>query len=369
MARQWRSVWIWTRARNGKTHFYLRWYDDRGRLRAKKVAGGTKDAESERRRHEHALNSGAFRQREPITLKAFFAEHLGFIKASRQPGTVKDQGQAMTMFAGFVGGETWIESVTVRAVERFMAWRRARVRPPTANKTLRTLRAIFANAVRLDYIEGNPFDSLRPVREPEKTFRVLKYAEVVELLHACPSLRWRALVFLAVTTGMRLGELLHLEWADVDFDGGMVTIRNKTDWRTKTARVRRVPLVRQAREILARLRGRRESGYVFVTWQGEAMRNNLQRDFQQIVARAGIARCRMKDLRDTFASTLANAGVNQAIVQRLAGHTNITTTLRHYTQVRDESMVEATEALSFAHVPIVTLSSPRPPARRKAETA
>ena len=86
MARQWRSVWIWTRARNGKTHFYLRWYDDRGRLRAKKVAGGTKDAESERRRHEHALNSGAFRQREPITLKAFFAEHLGFIKASRQPG-------------------------------------------------------------------------------------------------------------------------------------------------------------------------------------------------------------------------------------------------------------------------------------------
>ena len=60
---------------------------------------------------------------------------------------------------------------------------------------------------------------------PERDIRVLSAKEIGELLSACPSLRWRSLVALAVTTGMRLGEMQALTWDDVDLESGSAMSR------------------------------------------------------------------------------------------------------------------------------------------------
>ncbi len=69
---------------------------------------------------------------------------------------------------------------------------------------------------------------------------------------------------------------------------------------------------------------------------------------ERIVRRSGIERCTLHDLRRTFASQLAMADVNQAVVQRLAGHASITTTLRHYTGIFPEVLRSAQMRLRYA---------------------
>jgi len=80
------------------------------------------------------------------------------------------------------------------------------------------------------------------------------------------------------------------------------------------------------------------------------MLNNLCRGFQKVVGRTGITPCTFHDLRRTFASHLAMADVNQAVVQRLAGHACITTTLRYYTGTMPVALRSAQGRLPFVHV-------------------
>lgn len=134
--------------------------------------------------------------------------------------------------------------------ERRFTKRLGQVRPATANQDLRTLHAAFQAGVRRGCLAKNPFSGLKPVREPEKTLRVLSNEEVGRLLAACHNLTWRTFVFVAVSTGLRRGELCYLEWEDLDLEAGLMLVRNKAEHRTKSARNRAVALVPGAVELL-----------------------------------------------------------------------------------------------------------------------
>ena len=91
----------------------------------------------------------------------------------------------------------------------------------------------------------------------------------------------------------------------------------------------------------------RKGELVFHTRDGLPWKNNVQSQFRKIVSRAGIKYCTIHDLRRTFVSHLAMAGVNEAVVQKLAGHASITTTLKYYTDIAPESLKAAQEQLPF----------------------
>ena len=75
--------------------------------------------------------------------------------------------------------------------------------------------------------------------------------------------------------------------------------------------------------------------------------------------RAGLTHCTLHDLRRTFCSYLAMNGVNEAIVQRLAGHVSITTTLNHYTDIFPEGHRSAQLSLPYANVLGTNPNSPQ----------
>lgn len=91
---------------------------------------------------------------------------------------------------------------------------------------------------------------------------------------------------------------------------------------------------------------------------GTPMRNNLNRMFSQIVAKAGIPRCTLHDLRRTFCSHLVMDGVSEAVVQKLAGHASIKTTLDHYTTIFPEVLRSAQMRLPYAGVASANPNSP-----------
>jgi len=177
---------------------------------------------------------------------------------------------------------------------------------------------------------------------------VLTPQEVGKLLSACQSVRWKALVALAVTTGMRLNEMLALRWDDVDFETGTVWVRNRPGHLTKSRRNRSLVLVPAICETLRRVR--RNGQFVFQTQAGQRWRNNVQRGFGAVVKRADIPRCTLHDLRRTFISHLAMAGVNEAVVKELAGHASISTTLRYYTRIMPQALRSAQARLPFESI-------------------
>jgi integrase len=127
--------------------------------------------------------------------------------------------------------------------------------PRTVQIVHTTLRKALSQALKWSLVPKNVTDSITPPKSQQKEIRVLTPEEVKRLLKAARGERFEALYILAVTTGMRQGELLGLKWGDVDLDEGVVRVR-RTVWKgmstaPKTAKANRsISLTEMAKETL-----------------------------------------------------------------------------------------------------------------------
>jgi integrase len=146
------------------------------------------------------------------------------------------------------------------------------------------------------------------------------------------------IVRVAAYAGLRQGELLALRWRDVDFSGHALTIARAmsagVESSTKSGRVRRVPLPDQAAAALDRL-SRRENytapdERVFCNAYGRALNGSaLRRRFKRARDAMKLRPLRFHDLRHTYGSLLAVAGVDLVTIQAAMGHAALTTTSRY----------------------------------------
>jgi integrase len=169
--------------------------------------------------------------------------------------------------------------------------------------------------------------------------------------------RLEALYVVAVTTGMRRGELLGLRWSDVDLgEGGAATLRVGRQLQRmrdgsglrfvapKGGKGRTIRLPSRAVEALKAHRARqveerlkagplyRDEGLVFATEVGTPLEpsNIDRRSFKPLLKKAGLPDIRFHDLRHTCATVLLSQGVNPKLVQELLGHADIRLTLGTY---------------------------------------
>jgi integrase len=343
----WRRVWIHKRKNKKGRSYSIRWYNRRGRMRCQTTGPDKRLAERLRVCKEAEINSASYEEIERISYDDFVTEELAVIEGRLAAKSVVEAARALRHF-GEICGPRAIADIDLAMVERFYSARLDRVARATANKELRTVKAAFNRAVRRNYLRENPAQYVKPVRVPEKALRVLSPDDVSRLLNACPSITWQAFIALAVTTGMRLGELQALRWCDVELDSLTVHVRNTRDHVTKSGKVRAMAMRVEVAAMLEQLD--RGGERVFDTADGSLRAHSVQQDFNAIVKRSGIERCTLHDLRRTFVSQLAMAGVNQAVVQKLAGHASITTTTKHYTHIIPAALRSATERLPFDEV-------------------
>lgn len=225
--------------------------------------------------------------------------------------------------------------------------------------TVRTIHAILhkalGQAVKWGLLPRNPADAVERPRVPRHEFTPLTPAQVQAFLQEARGDRLYALYVLAVTTGMRLGELLGLTWPDVDLDAGEVRVRRQLVWvrnveptlaEPKTDAGRRTislpPLAvealhehrrRQLEErLLAGPAWQDRWHLVFTTPLGTPINpSNLRnRSFRPLLEKAGLPRVRFHDLRHSVASFLLAAGTNVKAVQELLGHITSRVTLDTY---------------------------------------
>jgi integrase len=157
--------------------------------------------------------------------------------------------------------------------------------------------------------------------------------------------RLRVLVVLGVETGMRTGEMLKLQWKDIDFLNDVLQIgRSKSN-----AGIRAVPISAQCKAELLRWRnliGPEFSAWVFPNFENR--RHPLQRGgrkaWANILKKAGIPFFPIYYLRHTFASRLTSAGVSPLTIAQMLGHSS-TQIVPRYAQVLDQNRLDAMKKL------------------------
>jgi integrase len=225
----------------------------------------------------------------------------------------------------------------------------------TARKALVVLSGVFDHAVRRGMISANPVKRLQRGERPaveRREMRILDREGIGRLLTAADD-RYQPLLATALFTGLRLGELLGLTWADVDLSVGHLKVRKQLDRRgdrvrPKTERaIREVELMPALARTLRMLKERQfalghasASDFVFCTATGTPLhyRNVVRRGLDVAVNRTGLGnepRLRFHDLRHTFASLLIAEGLGVVFVSRQLGHASTSVTLDVYAHLFD----------------------------------
>lgn len=242
----------------------------------------------------------------------------------------------------------------------------------TAAGVLLTLRMALRQAVDDGLISRNVADAVRPPRSTRAAIHVTSADEARAILAAFEGHRLGPLVTVAIGTGLRLGELLGLRWADIDHgrlritgsvrpvpreEGrGIVLVRSSE---AKTRRSLRT--LELAPFVIAALEEQRRSHaadgilspYVFTTTgrrehAGEAVfqdPKNVTLSFQARLEAVGLPRMRFHDLRHAYATLMLSAGVPLRVISESLGHTSIATTAGVYAHVLPDLQRDAAERL------------------------
>jgi len=207
--------------------------------------------------------------------------------------------------------------------------------PYNANRTLGLLKAMFSKAEQWGLLppNQNPASSIKPYREkkrnrflsPEEYRRLFKTVEDQERLGLIGEYQ-AAAIRLLILTGCRLGEILNLQWRMVDLANCRLLLdEHKTDAKG----IKAVPLNNLARQVLEKLTRSDESPYVILGKDGVSPMVNLQKPWKRVREEARLHNVRIHDLRHSFASAAASAGVPLQIIGGLLGHSSPQTTARY----------------------------------------
>jgi integrase len=230
------------------------------------------------------------------------------------------------------------------------------------------LHGALKHGVRRGVIARNVTELVDPPLAPKHEIRTLSADEAQRLLQEAADDPLEALYVLAITTGMRQGELLALRWRDVDLRNGALQVRgtlqrganNELEIREpKTnASTRRILLPQLAVDALARhttrQRAQRERagtawddlGLVFTNEIGRPINasNLTSRSFRPLLKRARIEGLRFHDLRHSAATLLLEQNVHPKVVSEMLGHADIGITLDLYSHVTPTMQAHAASA-------------------------
>lgn len=231
-----------------------------------------------------------------------------------------------------------------------------------------TLNTALNYAIRLQMLRYNPCKAVTPPPKNKNKMKVLSQAEVSKLIEGCKDTPLYLPILLAITCGMRRGEILGLKWDNVDLQAKQIHIEDNltqadgkpfmTDPKTTTGkRSVSVPDITisalketkkmQAQQKLMLGSQYKDNGFVCCWDNGEPFRPDyITHAFKKILAKLKLPNVRFHDLRHTHATLLLAQGVHPKVVQERLGHSSITITLDTYSHLVPNLQQEAAQKIN-----------------------
>jgi integrase len=204
--------------------------------------------------------------------------------------------------------------------------------PATINRYFASLSSLLTYATKkLHWITENPCLNLKKLKEKPGRDRVLTEEEIKRLLSACRESRSPYLfpiVLISLTTGARQGEILSLEWKNIDFKNKLAHLKE-----TKNGRPRSISLSDPVIAELKKLHDSRNPLKPLVFASKTALgRVDIKKAWKQALKRADISHCRAHDMRHTFCTLAASQGASNLELATAMGHRTLEM-LQRYTHL------------------------------------
>ncbi len=268
-------------------------------------------------------------------------------------------------------GKRLIKEITTESLFDYKLWRLKTkserlgrsVKITTVNRELTTMGKVMRFAYGKGWILKDVFYNSKVIdksAEIERT-RILTFDEEKRLLDSCDGERevdytrtrkgkeetitarisvnnphLKAMIILAIDSGLRRGEIFKISWNDIDFDNGIIRVLGT---HTKTERTRLAPLSKRARLELEKLKE-------ISTGENPFPYKDIKRSFATAKKLAKIDDLHFHDLRRTAITRWIQQGTPLALAGKLGGHTQLQTTMKHYTANDAESVKEITERMN-----------------------
>lgn len=304
----------------------------------------------------HSMRRGVPVPLERQTFGAFVEKWLEAVGPSLREPTVR-RYSSLLAHAVRTLGRISLARLTPADLQRLYDDRRkAGAAPRTILHVHRVIHRALRDAERWGDVARNVSGLVDPPRASRAQFRTLTADEARQLMRTVEGDRLEAVVVVALTTGMRMGEILGLTWRALDLDAGAVRVQASLQQTTgglvlvepKTARSRRQIEIES--RVVAALRRHRavqlqerlgagpvwsERDFVFTTPIGGPIdgRELLRAWFRPLLARAGLPPIRFHDLRHSYASIALARGLHPKVVQEAMGHSTIAVTMDLYSHV------------------------------------
>ena len=303
----------------------------------KKLALGEVDFSNGRNRKYHIFGE-------------FFEDYLKIAKHRLKHTTWKNYETLTNRHLMPIWKNREISSITRQEVKQLLFKKQAE--GLNANNLRITICAVLTEAVDREIIPANPAHRLGKFfknsnyRKPAKFF---SKEQIEQLLDAAKqhTPRYHDFFLTAFRTGMRLGELLGLAWDSVNFDTKQIVVQRTYSYRRwdtpKSHKIRYIDMSDGLHKVLLKRYEERVPGLycdshtkkkiclVFCDGYGNPINDNFRKlVFYKLLAKAGLPRIRLHDIRHTFASLLLQAGAPLHYVKEQLGHSTIATTVDLY---------------------------------------
>ena len=307
-----------------------------------------------------------------LTVGKFIEDWLELtVRASRWPSTYDSYRTICRLHILPVLGSVPLSRLTPQHVQSLLNTKAAtRLSARTVRYIYTVLRAALGQAVKWGALPRNVATLVDPPRRQAQEVKALTPEQAARFLEEAREHRHEALFVLAVSVGLRRGEVLALRWQDVDLNRRTLTVRHslqriegrlqcvepKTPQSSRT-----VPLPARATEALRQHRVRQaearlaagpvweDEGFVFTTAHGTPLDGrNVLRALQGLLRETGLPVVSFHALRHTCASLLLTEGVHPRVVMETLGHSDVRMTLNVYSHVTEPLLRLAADRMDAA---------------------
>ena len=282
-----------------------------------------------------------------ITLSQFREEYISYLTATKSSKYISSIKYSFNQLVPFCG-DIQLPNIDNRLIDKFIISTFARTQRG-AHHYYRTLKAAFNKAVEWDYISINPFAKVRFPKLSKSFPAFISENELLIILTNTPYQYLKDIFTVGFYTGLRLGELINMQWNWIDFFQNQITVKCTDDFLTKSKKERIVPMSEKVRSILIsrfNLSVHQSNEVVFYRIKGRKLhQETISKQFKEAVRKSNLnERIHFHSLRHSFASLLAQKGVSLYIIKELLGHEDLATT-QIYSHLQQQNLRDAVDQI------------------------
>jgi integrase len=272
----------------------------------------------------------ADKPQEMITFKEFAKTWLDvYVKNNNRLSEQQHKEGCLRLYLVPYFGKHHLDQIGNLDVENFKAkMMKTKLSEDSINHFLSTLSTCLKTAMEWDIIKSIP--RIKRLRVTPNKFDYLTEEEADQILAQAEG-QIKEMIFFCLKTGVRFGELIALDWNDIDFQEKQITVRRSIVrgimGSTKSNKIRYIPLISSVSDML--IKRAKSHGFVFTRHKTHFTQHYSCKKLYQACRGAKLRKIGWHKLRHTFASHLAQNGVAIQAIKELLGHSDITTTMRY----------------------------------------